>query len=386
MALERGGSTRHAMMTFTVGALFGGVIALLVVSSEVLRDGVQGRERQPYIRTFGETAGDLTFQDEGDLDTAEVCRLRAETMNLVPHDVSTGSAAWLQDGEYNPVTGPPPPLRVISPTAFHEPSEVHKGRESRVRVLCWVLTDPDNHDRKALPAFDTWASKCDRTLFITTKSHDFLPTVVINVTEGRDSLLQKSIHAFKHVYQHHLDEADWFFKADDDTYVIMENLRHFLSDKNPEEPVYYGFRFNSIRPDTKNGYMSGGAGYVLSKEALRRLVTQGMDDPRKCRLHSKAPEDLEIGRCLEKAGVTAGDSRDEEGRQTFHCLSLQDHVLGNLPEWLHRYSTYPVQSGPDCCSKHTITFHYTEPIMMYVLDFAIHHIRPHGQCNWHDQT
>ncbi|XP_066280709.1 glycoprotein-N-acetylgalactosamine 3-beta-galactosyltransferase 1-like [Branchiostoma lanceolatum] len=369
MALENG-STKRAMMTFTVGALFGGVIAMLVVSSEVLRDGVhnrvpvQGLGRPQYIRTAGETFRTGRDQVRGDYDTE--------------------NEAWMRGGEDNPVTGPPPPLKVITPTEFLAPNQVQE--ESRVRVLCWILTDPENHDSKALPAYDTWASKCDRTLFITTKSHDFLPTVVLNVTEGRESLLQKSIHAFKHVYQHHLDEADWFFKADDDTYVIMENLRHFLSDKDPDEPVYYGFRFNSIRPDTKNGYMSGGAGYVLSKEAVRRLVTQGMDDPRKCRLRSKAPEDLEIGRCLEKAGVMAGDSRDEEGRQTFHCLSLQDHVLGNLPEWLHRYSTYPVKSGPDCCSKHTISFHYTEPIMMYVLDFAIHHVRPYGHCDRMDHT
>ena len=51
-------------------------------------------------------------------------------------------------------------------------------------------------------------------------------------------------------------------KADDDTYVVVENLKAMLKDVDPEEPVYYGARFDSER--VKDGYMSGGSGkYML---------------------------------------------------------------------------------------------------------------------------
>ena len=62
-------------------------------------------------------------------------------------------------------------------------------------------------------------------------------------------------------------------QVDDDTYVIVENLRYFLSGENTSEPIYFGHHFKAI---VKQGFYSGGGGYVLSKEALRRFGEKGM--------------------------------------------------------------------------------------------------------------
>ena len=73
------------------------------------------------------------------------------------------------------------------------------------------------------------------------------------------------------------NEAEWYLKADDDSYIVMDNLRDFLSQHNPDDPLQFGSKLKGANGQiVQHGYMSGGAGYVLSKEALKRLVTMGL--------------------------------------------------------------------------------------------------------------
>ena len=177
-----------------------------------------------------------------------------------------------------------------------------------VRVLCWVMTGPQNHRSKARVVKATWGRRCDHLVFMSSQADQELPAVGLNVKEGRDNLWAKTKQAHRYLYQNYMDQADWFLKADDDTYVVVENLRYMLQPHNHSEPVYFGCKF---KPYVKQGYMSGGAGYVLSKEALRRFATRGLKDKTgiTCRTDDGGAEDLEMGKCMEGLGVKAGDSR-----------------------------------------------------------------------------
>ena len=74
---------------------------------------------------------------------------------------------------------------------------------------------------------------------------------------------------------------------DDDTFLVVENLRLFLSHYNHNHLHYFGRHFVPY-----GGYNSGGAGYVFSKATLRAF-NRIMKDPSRCKLKSFA-EDVEV--------------------------------------------------------------------------------------------
>ncbi|XP_055849865.1 glycoprotein-N-acetylgalactosamine 3-beta-galactosyltransferase 1-like isoform X2 [Episyrphus balteatus] len=247
-----------------------------------------------------------------------------------------------------------------------------------VRIVCIVLTYADNRD-KATHLKATWGKRCNRLIFISNQDDQDLGAVDIGVEDSHDNLWTKTRQAFSYVYENLLHEGEWFLKADDDTYIVMENLRYLLYGYDAQKPIYFGHKFTY----DDNVYMSGGGGYVLSKEALKRFIVDSLNNETLCLKAQPSSEDFEIGKCLTSVGVMPGNSMDPiDYTQRFHPLPLRDYVQPDamdwLPGWLFNRSLEPIQTGPSCCSEYAISFHYLESKDMYLYDFFLYRMKVHG--------
>ncbi|XP_003746014.1 glycoprotein-N-acetylgalactosamine 3-beta-galactosyltransferase 1 [Galendromus occidentalis] len=271
------------------------------------------------------------------------------------------------------------PFEIADRSKHDHAVEYSRSLQEKVRVLCWVMTEPHSHKRKAQHVKSTWGKRCNVLLFMSSVNDSSLPTVALRIEkEDRNHLWEKTKLAFEYVHRNHRDDADWFVKADDDTYMVVENLRFMLAPHDTARPIYFGHKF---RPYVKQGYMSGGSGYVLSKEALDRFAKRNATT---CRQDAGGAEDLEMGRCLEALGVEAGNSRDESGAERFLPLNPEFFLASERDQnfWFWQYTFYAQKEGARSISDSFVSFHYVNPASMHVLDFMLYHARPYGLLSW----
>ena len=110
-----------------------------------------------------------------------------------------------------------------------------------------MLTQKKSFKTRAKLMTEAWAKYCDNFKLVLLFNNDTSGLVEIDhvlqppglAIDAYNRLTDKVFHALKYVYSTY-PNYDWYLKADDDTYVFADNLRWFLSQKDPSKPISFG--------------------------------------------------------------------------------------------------------------------------------------------------
>ncbi|TYZ64072.1 hypothetical protein PybrP1_002674 [[Pythium] brassicae (nom. inval.)] len=288
------------------------------------------------------------------------------------------------------VTPEPPPL---PPPAAKYP-----------RVLCFVNTISVHHATRAQAVADTWGQRCDKLVFfsnesavVTVAGGQSYEVVALDVPADHNHLWQKHKATLRYVHAHFRHAFDWFYKADDDAFVIVENLRQYL--RRPEilqryarEPMQMGHRFNLtqqlvsyyIVDDALEAewrarwdrwvFNSGGPGYAMNRRYLDELVALLPEWRCLADAYSEMlPDDASVSFCMMWRGVFPWDTRDAHGRERWHADRPKGVYYTNPDDPEYWYVQYHAHIGGvrwkhASAAPDSVAFHYISPPLMYHLE------------------
>ena len=140
----------------------------------------------------------------------------------------------------------------ISKQMFDKSLDYESNEKTSPKICCSILTAPSYLQTRAIAVQNTWGPRCDVHYFVSEHDNQTLLSTNIplaplpDLIAGYDHLTQKSVRALLFAYEHYANTCQWFVKADDDTYLIVDHLRTFLREQNPAEPITFGYNFKVI--------------------------------------------------------------------------------------------------------------------------------------------
>jgi hypothetical protein len=141
---------------------------------------------------------------------------------------------------------------------------------------------------------------------------------------------------------------DFAFFVNDHTFVIPEHLCKYLEHHHPGDDMYHGHAMKN----SEDVFNSGAAGYILSRQTMKRLVKKWDEEDETCLATNGAKwlqgnPGLVTTQCLKKKlDVVAVDTRRHGKWHRFHAFPLTRMVVGAVDQWYknkHEVSTASAQ-------------------------------------------
>jgi len=234
-----------------------------------------------------------------------------------------------------------------------------------------------NHETRIPAVNDTWAKRCDDHYFFTDgpMPRGYKHFVTHRALTDRDSAWKKLRIVIPFIIRNISADFEWYIRTSDDAFYIIENLRYFLKDFDPDVKHYFGFH---MKPNLPRGYVSGSA-IVFSRAMMRFLTDTIIPDKIRCpEDQSSIPEyrfdDVAIASCLAAYELYPEEARDSGFRELFHPFNHSEMYRGENYHGLVLHSKHPVKNGFDAFSPVLISSHYLTPHEMRLYETLLYQV------------
>lgn len=185
-----------------------------------------------------------------------------------------------------------------------------QGQElgNRNFLFVGVITAEQLVKTRAKAVYDTWGKHIPGKLTIFSSGDAGkeigLPIVSLPGVDDTYPPLKKSLMMIKYMHDFHVDDYEWFMRADDDVYVRNDKLIRFLQSLNSSDDIHLGHagtgakeEMGMLSMEPGDNYCIGGPGVILSRSVLKKVA------PHLEYCLETAPtshEDIEVGRCIQR--------------------------------------------------------------------------------------
>lgn len=226
---------------------------------------------------------------------------------------------------------------------------IHTELGIREHLLVGVLTSRITLNTLAVAVNRTVAHHFHRTFFFTGLRSPKIPHGMTVIAHGDDRPVWLMYETVRHLHQHYGSDYDWFFLAQDDTYMQADRLSELVGHLSAGQDLYMGRAEEFIGGEEKARYCHGGYGYLLSRSLLARL--QPHLDMCRNDILSVRPDEW-LGRCIiDYLGLSCMEVHQEMTYRYFELGKNADPEREDSPQFKNAFTVHPV----------------TEPNLMYRL-------------------
>ncbi|XP_061578999.1 chondroitin sulfate synthase 2 [Cololabis saira] len=165
----------------------------------------------------------------------------------------------------------------------------------RERLFVGVLTSKNTINTLGVAVNRTISHHLDAVVFFTGSHNRKVPHGMFVVSHGDERLIWNMFQTIKYIFDHYINEYNWFYFVQDDAYVEADRIKVLVSHLSMDWELYMGSPEEFIGGKMEGQYCYGGFGYLLSRSLLLRLQPF-LENCRNDILSSRPDEWL--GRCI----------------------------------------------------------------------------------------